>query len=243
MLNHSVTVGDPPVRHMWPDFVRYVSGLLGAGRTLRRLPDPRDPAVGGDLILLQDCDAPWLKRALGATATNRLVAQVEAPVLIARQPRFPFCRMLLVLRDEPSDSAAISWALHLARASGAGVTILPVVPSLPILYVLGSRGQPQLDVLLAPNTAIGSKIRHVAASLKEARVPYGVRQQQGAPDWQIRQEMLEGDHDLLVVGADSGGRLYRWFVGELVRPLLCWCARPVLIASIPCKSSLATACE
>lgn len=41
-----------------------------------------------------------------------------------------------------------------------------------------------------------------------------------------------GDYDLIVIGAESGGRFYRWFVGELVPPLFRWCDRSVLITNV-----------
>jgi nucleotide-binding universal stress UspA family protein len=139
---------------------------------------------------------------------------------------------LLVLRDEPADEAAIAWLLRLAWASGADVTILPVVPSLPALYALGSRGRPDLGMLLAPNTAIGCKIRRVASTLQRAGIHSLTRQRRGTPDRQIWEEAAVGDPDLIVIGAESGGRIYRWFAGELVPRLLHWRRRPVLIANV-----------
>lgn len=41
-----------------------------------------------------------------------------------------------------------------------------------------------------------------------------------------------GDYDLIAIGAESGSRFYRWFVGELVPPPLRWCDRSVLITNV-----------
>lgn len=238
--NKVTDIYEPPLTEAWCAFVQYVAALLGA-KSLFRCPSSRRlswndagwlrrAAVAGDLVLVQPPESSWVQRLLTRTSVHRFVAQTQSPVLVARQPRCPFERLLLVLRDEAADEPAIRWTLHLAGASGARVTILPVVPSLPVMYVLGSRGQPELDVLLSPNTPIGSKIRQVGAALTRAGISWEIRQQRGKPDWQIRQELADGAYDLLVIGAESGGRLYRWFVGELVPPLLRWSTVPVLIA-------------
>jgi nucleotide-binding universal stress UspA family protein len=221
-------------------FGRYVSGLLGTEMVLWQRPREasrrgsdwwREVAEGGDLLLVERRERSALERVLGGAAEGRLAAAVAAPVLFAHEPRWPFAHFLLVLRDTAADEPAIGWTLRLAAASGAAVTMLLVVPSQPALYATGSRVQAELEVLLAPNTPIGKKTRQVAAALLAAGAPgLAVHQQRGAPDRQMRQEMAVGDYDLVVIGAERGGRLYRWYMGELVPSLVRWCGCPVLVA-------------
>lgn len=234
-----VALLEHPLTDEWEAFTHYVAQLLGTMPLFRHPPSRgawndvdwlRWATEDANLVLVQAPKVSWIQRVLGRSPLRRLIAQTNAPVLVAHRPRQPFRRLLLALRDEPPDRAAISWALCLAETSVAEITILPVVPSLPILYRMGSRGQPELDVLLAPNTPIGRTIRQVVTAMVEVKLPGAVRQQRGPPVWQIQREMAQGNHDLLVIGAESGGRFYRWLVGELVPPLLRWGNFPILIA-------------
>ena len=233
-----VALLERPLTDEWEAFTHHVAHLVGAIPVFRHPPSHgawnnvdwlRQATEGAKLVLVQAPEVSWIQRILGRSPMRRLIAQADAPVLVARRPRQPFRRLLLALRDEPPDRAAISWALHLAETSVAEITILPVVPSLPILYRMGSSSQPELAVLLAPNTPIGRSVRQVVTAMAEAEIPGAVRQQRGPPVWQIRREMAEGNHDLLVIGVESGGRFYRWFVGALVPPLLRWNDFPILI--------------
>lgn len=235
-----VVIHEPGQPEGWQDFARYVSGLLVAETVFLQRPRSagwdnagrlRQPTAGSDLIIVQAPARSALQRLVGSWPVARFVAGAEAPVLFAHHPRWPFAHLLLVLRDTSADEPAIRWTLRLAAASGAAVTMLLVVPWQPALYATGSRVQAELEVLLAPNTPIGKKTRQVAEGLLAVGAPaLAVRQQRGAPDRQMRQEMAVGDYDLVVIGAERGGRLYRWYVGELVPRLLGWCLCPVLVA-------------
>jgi nucleotide-binding universal stress UspA family protein len=231
--------GDGPAE-AWEAFARYVSELLGAEMVLRQRPRGADRGRGawwretveaGDLLVVERRERSTVERFLGGAPETRRLVEAGVPVLLAREPRWPFDRLLLVLRDTPTDEPAIRWTLHLSAAGATEVTILPVVPSLPALYAQGSRGQPDLEVLLEPSTPTGRKIDQVVRALLKVGVPeVAVHQQRGAPVWQICKEMAVSDYDLLVIGAESGSRLYRWFTGELLPPLLRRCPIPVLVA-------------
>lgn len=232
---------ETPITAEWRDFAGYLADLLGA-RPLFWQPPAQMAwleaaclcrvSQSDKLLLVQIVEQSWSRRLLRQNVPRHFASRPHLPVLVTRELRWPLRRLLLVLRDERVDKAATAWLLRLAEASRAAVTILPVVPSLPVLYRLGNRGQPELAVLLAPNTPIGSKIWRVAAALKRAGIHSLVRQRRGTPDQQIREEVAAGDYDLIVIGAENGGRFYRWFVGELVPSLLRWCDRSVLITNV-----------
>jgi nucleotide-binding universal stress UspA family protein len=101
------------------------------------------------------------------------------------------------------------------------------------MYNLGNRVQTGLDVLLSPNTPSGNYLRYVAQQLKHWQIDGNLHLRQGDPEWQIRDEVAEGNYDLVVIGAEPRGRFYRRLLGELVTPLLRWIDRPLLIARPP----------
>ncbi len=169
----------------------------------------------------------WLRH--GRTAC-KAAQQTPTSILIARQPRWPIQKILLVLRVEATDQAAVNWVCRLARPSGADVTILPIVPSLPAMYSQGAQVQTELGVLLSPNTPSGRQIRHLAQQFVEWEITGTMRLRQGEPNWQIQTETTETAYDLVVIGAEPHPRWQRWLLGELVSPLLRWAFMPVLVA-------------
>jgi nucleotide-binding universal stress UspA family protein len=235
-----IIVHERPRTEKWRAFAEHVAGLLGVNARFQKAPSglPGEDAgrrmgadVSGDVVVIEVPRPTWVKRVLGRAPAHALATRSGTTVLVAREPRWPFDRLLLVLRDTPADEPAIRWALRLAAAGATEVTILPVVPSLPALYAQGSRGQPDLEVLLEPSTPTGRMIDQVVRALLKVGVPeVAVHQQRGAPVWQICQEIAVTDCDLVVIGAESGSRLYRWFSGELLPPLLRRCPIPLLVA-------------
>jgi nucleotide-binding universal stress UspA family protein len=139
----------------------------------------------------------------------------------------------LILRIEETDEAAAAWLAHLVQPGKMDVTILPLVPSLPAMYSLGNRVQTGLDVLLSPSTPSGNYLRYVAQQLKHWQIDGNLHLRQGDPDRQIRDEVAEGAYDLVVIGAEPHGQFYRALLGEMVKPLLRWIDRPLLIARPP----------
>jgi nucleotide-binding universal stress UspA family protein len=171
-----------------------------------------------------------------STANGTLASQpsVAPPaILVAQCPRWPLERILLLLCGEGADNGAVAWALRLARASTAVVTVLAVVPPVPAMYSGLSRMEQGMAGLLTADTALGRQMRQVAQRLAECRVDGTLRLRQGAPDQQICREAVEGDHDLIAMAA----RPCRWWLrqlkGDPICSLLRRVDRPVLLAEPP----------
>lgn len=204
---------------VWPNYVAYISRLLAHQAT----------AVSRPLLYQEAQHSGW-QRPLSQWHTRHLVAQAKESVLVVQQPRWPLQQILLVVRGEVSDETAVYWAATLAQNSYATVAIMPIIPAWPGMYQMGNEVQADLDVLLQPNTASGQRLHEYREKLEQAGVPNYFCQQSGTPDQQIQREVAETGHDLIVVAAEGDGRLHRWYLGEIVSPLLRWVDRPLLIA-------------
>jgi nucleotide-binding universal stress UspA family protein len=151
-------------------------------------------------------------------------------MLVAQQPRWPLARVLLVICGECADGAAVDWALRLAQPAAAAVTVLAVVPPVPAMYSGLSRLEQSLAALLTTDTALGRQMRQVARRLAECRVDGTLRLRQGAPDDQIYRELVEGDHDLIVMAARPCHWWLRRLQGDPICSLLSRIDRPLLLA-------------
>ena len=218
------------------EYAQYLRGLLGGRICYEPMLSKEDVARIGqastncDLIVFGELEQSWLETLLTGRPCKRAIAQSSASFLLARRPRWPIKTILLILRIEGTDKAAADWLARLVQPDETAVTILPLVPSLPAMYSLGNRVQTGLDALLSPNTPAGNYLRYIAQQLEQWQIEGNLHLRQGEPDRQIRDEVMEGNYDLVLIGAEPRGRFYRLLLGELVAPLLRWIDRPLLIA-------------
>jgi nucleotide-binding universal stress UspA family protein len=234
---------DPLPDELW-DYTQALSSLLGAHLGRMTTEEEVNALVKGgrradSCLLVIGCPMgkrchPLIRRLLSrSTADRGLAAQQRAvpfAILAAQRPRWPLERILLVNCGESVDNVAVDWTLRLARPSAATVTILAVVPPVPAMYHGLSRMEQGVAALLATDTDLGRQMHQAARRLAECKVDGTLRLRQGAPDQQICREVVEGDHDLIVMAT----RPCRWWLrqlkGDPICSLLRRVDRPVLIA-------------
>ena len=184
-----------------------------------------------DLVILTASDQFLLKKLFSDSPEHKFMDQVSVPLLVARQPRLPLKKILLVLRsEEAKDGVAVDWTVRIVRSSGAAVTVLPIIPPIPRMYDGAVAMQHGLPALLSTDTSLGREMRRVAHCLVDWEIEGTLRLRDGPPYQQICKEVTEGDYDLIVIAAEPHNRLLRWLKGEMANPLLSWADRPVLIA-------------
>ncbi len=172
----------------------------------------------------------WWQRWLFGAPAQRQLNHSTRSLLIMQQPRWPLRHILLILRAEQNDWAAIPWIERLAHPGQTTVSLLPVVPAWPRLHRRLASAQPTADVLMAPNTVSGAMLRQMAARLRQQQIAAIPILTRGEPNARIRAAVAAHDPDLILIAAEPHSRLLRAFYGELVRPLVKWVERPLLIA-------------
>jgi nucleotide-binding universal stress UspA family protein len=225
---------DPRLSEIKP-YVEYVGHLLNASleyvpgeATLDTLVEKtRD---GYELVIIGKPDESFRQRLFSGPADRKMVNRLPVSLLIARRPRQPLRRLLLVIQGNPSDGEATDWTLRLAGPSGAYVTALAVVPPVPAMYHGLARMEGGLAELLSTDTRLGRQMRQVARRLVDGGIEGTLRLRQGSPDCEIRRELVERRFDLLVIAAGSQDRARRWFLGDLAISLAHAVDKPILIA-------------
>jgi nucleotide-binding universal stress UspA family protein len=220
-------------------YARYLVDLLGGDGadscTMARLDgtlDDLNPETthAYDVLVLGETDQSPLKRLVSGAAELKILERMAASLLIARHPRWPIRRLLLITRGGETDEAAVDWTVRLAQPSGATVTVLAVAPDMPAMCREAVRAQYGLADWLATDTILGRQLRRIAQRLDHWGTAGTLRFRQGPPDRQIEYEVIEGDYDLIIIAPDPPGMWLRRLQGELVGPLLGKTDRPVLIA-------------
>lgn len=189
----------------------------------------KETAADCELLLLAEPEQKWWQRLLSGPAASQLVDHLAISFLVLRQPRWPIHSILLILRGHPSDEPAINWAERIALAAQATIRLLPIIPPQPVIHRRGSVQYMVPEMLLLPHTPAGEQIRQLQSRLATNGIEARLAQQQGEPDDQIWREVRQTGADLIIVAAEPFSRWQRWWLGELVKPLLKWVDRPLLI--------------
>ena len=87
--------------------------------------------------------------------------------------------------------------------------------------------------LLARDYPLGTQLRRAAQQLAEWNIDGKLRLRNEPVDQQVRCEVAEGHYDLIIFGAEIQNSISRWVLGQLVKPLLHWANRPLLITKSP----------
>jgi nucleotide-binding universal stress UspA family protein len=220
-------------------YARYLVDLLGGdatdsctiARCYATLDDLRPETTHGyDVVVLGETDQSLIERLVSGTVERKILERIAASLLIARYPRWPIRRLLLITRGGETDEAAVDWTVRLAQPSSATVTVLAVAPDMPAMCRETVRAQYGLADWLATDTILGRQLRRIAQRLDHWGAEGTLRFRQGPPDRQIGYEVIEGEYDLIVIAPDPPGMWLRRLQGELVGPLLGKTDRPVLIA-------------
>ena len=231
-------IADPDGDEVWV-YAQALGGLLGARADLLDPMRAMDALFqeGGtqcDLVVIGWKDRSLIHRMLSQPVTDELTAAgrggVPFGVLVARRPRWPLEHILLVLCCEGADDGAVDWALRLAQPSNASITILAIVTPVPTMYHGLSRMEQSVAALLTTDTVLGRQMRQVARRLAECKVDGIFRLRQGVSDQQISQEVLGGDHDLMIMATKPCRWWLRQLRGDPLCSLLNGVDRPVLLA-------------
>lgn len=185
-----------------------------------------------DLVIFGEPDQSPVRRILLGPMGCKAADRIPTSVLIARRPRSPLKKILLVTRgQEGVDNVAVDWIVRLSQPSNAIVNVLALVPAMPPMYQRAMIHMPHgLSDWLTTDTPLGWQLRQLARQLVNWEITGKLRFRQGPPNRQIQSEVAAEDYDLLVMATDPSRWWQRRLLGDLVNPILHWTKLSVLIA-------------
>jgi nucleotide-binding universal stress UspA family protein len=222
-----------PIPERVQAYARYLCDTLG-GESSWCADVGLDDVVGladnrHDLVVFGEPDQSLIHRLIAGPADCKAAERIPTSVLIARQPRWPIDKLLVISRGQPADDLAIEWVIRVAKPSQAAVTVLSIIPATPAdghtLFVRYG-----LANWLSSESYLGRQMHRLALHLPNWDTAGRLRFRQGTPDQQVRSELAEEDYDLVVIAAESADWWSRRLLGELVPSLLRWASQPVLVA-------------
>jgi nucleotide-binding universal stress UspA family protein len=186
-----------------------------------------------DLVILEESEK---SRCLHSTMLDRkftVKQQIQPSVLVARQPRWPINKILLILRFENRDHVTVDWILKMDLPSNAVVTMLVPLPTVPRMY----QGFPEMSIqmpkILEGKSKLGEHLRSIIARFEAHGMGVNVRVLEGTAKCVIQQEVIQEDYDLIAVAAEPEGWLKKRLMSSVVDPVLDYARRPIFIAKPP----------
>jgi nucleotide-binding universal stress UspA family protein len=183
-----------------------------------------------DLLIVGDEKHSFPKSLWVNPVSRRLLTWLPSSLLIIREPKWPLKQILLILQHNKWDGKAVDWLVHLSKRSEAVATILTIVPSTPTMYQDVGKFSAGLPEILANDCALGQRIRRISERLVMEGIEATFQLRQGPPEFQIQQELAEGNYDLCIIGVEPRNHLKHFFLGEMVTPILNWTREPILVA-------------
>jgi len=184
-----------------------------------------------DLAILGPNEAPGLRRHILGSVTTRIVRNAPCSILVAQQARASLERILICSGGGDIARIVTQAGARLAQAVGAHATLLHVVVPVASMYTGLDEIEESLSELLRTDTPIARHLREGAETLQQHGVPAQLKLRYGVVADEIVGESLEGDYDLIMLGAKKGlVRFKRLMLGGMLKQILEKSTRSILVA-------------
>ena len=183
-----------------------------------------------DLIVVSLLERGRIHRWLRGPSTRCVLRDVAAPALVIPADRPALRHILLCSGDLWYPSEMIRLVGHIARAAGAEVTLLYVIPQPLLRYPILREVEDAWGVLLQTDIPQGRNLKAGRDALRGLGVETGVRLRHGPVAEQIMSEIREGEYDLVALGSTYAARgLRQYFVSSITDFVVEYAGRPVLV--------------
>jgi nucleotide-binding universal stress UspA family protein len=169
----------------------------------------REASAERDLIVIGPLGRPFWRRLLRGASIRHIMHAVECPVLRAPEHHDRLEKVLLCLGGLGYARSAEQWALYMAKAAGAKVTLLHVVEPITYEYPVALELQKHIGQVVSTDTPYGKHLREALTMAQETGLETTFRERQGGIVHEILAEIKEGGYDLVVLGSPESSQSLR----------------------------------
>lgn len=172
---------------------------------------PENANRGNFITVVSSLGRSPIKRWLTGRSIRPLMERIQGPILYVPQIRTPVKKMLVSIGSLVYAEAAESIALQVAKACGAEVTVLHVIPPTDFDYPSTRGIHDHLDDLVNTDTLAGRGLRKALTMAKEAGVSAKAVTREGNIVEEIIAEIKSGDYDMVCMGSSYSGHSLRQY--------------------------------
>lgn len=174
---------------------------------------------------------PQLRRWLTGRSIRHLMEAIRGPILYVPESRLPLKKILISIGGIGYEVAAENLAFDVAKAVGAEVTIMHVVPPTNLDYPSTRDVREHVKDLAQTNTLPGRGLRTALEIAQQEGLKAKVTARQGQIVEEILAEVREGNYDLVCMGSPySASGLRQFYSPNVTAEIAEAVHRPVLIA-------------
>ena len=191
---------------------------------LRRAIHQEEP----DLLIVKADHPSKLCRELSSRKGKNAEIGLPDLLILLPDPTLPIKKLLKVLPDSGSGcEKAASWVIRLSQTCRLNVTILPILPPIPLCY--GSFLYHNLVSLFAGSDPLGINMRSISNQFSRNNISANYILRDGDPLNQIRDEIAFFNPDLIILPASPRQGRDFWFSTDLAGMLFKCITKPILI--------------
>jgi nucleotide-binding universal stress UspA family protein len=159
-------------------------------------------ANSGDyLTVVGPLGRPQLRRWFSGRSIRHLIETIKVPILYVPELRLPLKKILISIGGIGYEVAAENLAFDIAKAVGAEVTIMHVVPPANLDYPSTRGVREHVKDLAQTNTLPGRGLRTALEIAQQEGLKASVTARQGHIVEEILAEVKEGNYDMVCMGS------------------------------------------
>lgn len=187
--------------------------------------------TGDYLTVVGPLGRPQLRRWLTGRSIRHLMETIQGAILYVPESRLPVKKILISIGGIGYEVAAENLAFDIAKAVGAEVTIMHVVPPTNLDYPSTRDVREHVKDLAQTNTLPGRGLRTALEIAQQEGLKAKVTARQGHIVEEILAEVREGNYDLVCMGSPySASGLRQFYSPNVTAEIAEAVHRPVLIA-------------
>ena len=171
-----------------------------------------EKANNGDyLTIVGPLGRPQFRRWLSGRSIRHLIETIKGPILYVPEARLPLKKILISIGGIGYEVAAENLAFDVAKAVGAAVTIMHVIPPTNLDYPSTRGVREHREDLAQTNTLPGRGLRTALEIAQQEGLKANATARQGHIVEEILAEVREGNYDMVCMGSPysaSGLRQY-----------------------------------
>lgn len=155
-----------------------------------------------------------------SSKTYKIIKSIRPPVLSVSGRCNQVKKVLISSGGKPYIDDAVKLSSAIASGTGASITLLHVMPSVPPIYNQWPRMEEAVEWVLESQSELGVNLKRERDMIVSAGVPAEVKLRKGGVISEILKEIREGQYDLVVVGSTPQARLRTYMLGDIAREII-----------------------
>jgi nucleotide-binding universal stress UspA family protein len=160
--------------------------------------------LGNFITVVGPLGRPVWRRVVQGRSFRRLLAKIEYPIIYVPKASLPVKRILLCMGGLGYAQAVLNFAIFLAQATGARITLLHVVEPVSLEYPISKQIERNWEHILETETPQGRNLKHAIKAMENANLIFDFKVRHGNIVHEILDELHTGEYDLIGMGSHYG---------------------------------------